>query len=579
MNKYKYAIDHENQQQNASRLTKGRDYYDNLSAKKSAFKRHKAEALQRATAGQVEAALDMRSQANEIKKKITHDIRSYPNEPHMWSVETRRVAFGKSEVKTKGVDELKKEFEKAKQDVFETEGVEIEDPLQGLRLDIDGEGEGKGAEIADFRDNTANDGDKGPIDLGDGKTLENLRFLTNPAFAAFKEEASMKDCGTIFEEQRKKKSKEVRKGKLLPIELEAVESMTGEKIQVNHSSWIHYKEAPDEFKTMRVSMAMGKFKNKLKERIASTNDAHAKDARAKDELHDSNVNAKVSGAKVACAKPSKANSSIHSIPEDYADLADGKLRKERNVDKPPQHTEKYFEAKKIEPSVSSTIDWENAAASYLQEANTGGNELKLRQERINEVRRKKGLGKKSKVIMSIPWNECDDDKATAEYLLKIELQEKEKRHREQQQLPKIDIDYNSLKGTSVDNLSDFKNVASSAFDAKQYPVGTPIVDIGAADNLSDLIGWADTELKRSVVEISLLKDSKNRELYALIKDEEEEEIQRGIELAKHSHPARRKRVKIRHERERERKAEIIQRIRQENEMIVANRMAKFGLLR
>ena len=93
------------------------------------------------------------------------------------------------------------------------------------------------------------------------------------------------------------------------------------------------------------------------------------------------------------------------------------------------------------------------------------------------------------------------------------------------------------------------------------------------------MGWADTDLKIKVVELSMLKDRKHSELLRLIKDEEAEEFKRRRAERANPHPARNRRLRVRHAKERKERRLMIERLRQENEMIVANVMAEYGLIR
>ena len=80
---------------------------------------------------------------------------------------------------------------------------------------------------------------------------------------------------------------------------------------------------------------------------------------------------------------------------------------------------------------------------------------------------------------------------------------------------------------------------------------TPVVDIGAADNLSDLFKWANTDAKRGIAELSVLKNRKNEELMDLVRAEEDREAKRKrIEKAA-KHPSILASARHRHKRERE----------------------------
>ena len=82
-----------------------------------------------------------------------------------------------------------------------------------------------------------------------------------------------------------------------------------------------------------------------------------------------------------------------------------------------------------------------------------------------------------------------------------------------------------------------------------------------------------------MAEVSLLKDRKHKELLTLIHDEEREEVRRREEERRNPHPARNRRLRVRHAKERKERRLMIERLRQENEMIVANVMADYGLIR
>ena len=493
---------------------------------------------------------------NEIKAKIREDVRRFPHEPHLWSQETRQVAFGNNNLKSSA--DLKAKFVRAKSKVTEDVVEDVGAHLREFTLNLDLGGEEEEEEGEEKRENN-NVTDNTDISIlpnvndAEGAAISGLQFLTNPAFATFTKQASGFDYDLLVEKQRKAKSKQSRKGKIINQDGEVVDSITGEKSTINENAWIHYKDAPDECKTLRVSMFVGKMKRKL---LLSTEN--------KKKTLVAGVSAEASSAVAPAAKNQiKANSSSPSP---------------------------------FQPA-STTIDWENQASSFFTETLEGTKEVTNRAERLQRFKNKEGIGTKSKVIMSIPWNDGGEENELNSYMLNIEQQEIKQRltdeklppispsvspppylqqQQHQHQPPYDTADFNM---DPLDSMSDFKNAASAVHDAQLYPVGTPIVDIGAADSLSDLIGWADNKTKRDVVEISLLKDSKNREIYDLIKQEEEDEISRQNELSEHTHPARRKRVKLKHEKERRRTKEIIIRMRQENEMIIANKLAKFGLIR
>ena len=108
---------------------------------------------------------------------------------------------------------------------------------------------------------------------------------------------------------------------------------------------------------------------------------------------------------------------------------------------------------------------------------------------------------------------------------------------------------------------------------------TPVVDIGAADKLSDLFKWANTDAKRGIAELSVLKNRKNEELMDLVREEKEKEVERKRVEMTAKHPSVLARARHRHKREREDRKKVIVRIREENEMIIAGKMADLGLLR
>ena len=109
--------------------------------------------------------------------------------------------------------------------------------------------------------------------------------------------------------------------------------------------------------------------------------------------------------------------------------------------------------------------------------------------------------------------------------------------------------------------------------------GTPIVDIGAADNLNDLVMWADTDAKKSVASLALLKEKKHGELLEMVRAEEAAEAERKRVERSTKHPSVLERVRVKHKRERKERELTIRRIRQENEMIIANRLAGLGFIR
>ena len=82
-----------------------------------------------------------------------------------------------------------------------------------------------------------------------------------------------------------------------------------------------------------------------------------------------------------------------------------------------------------------------------------------------------------------------------------------------------------------------------------------------------------------VAELALLKDRKNRELLDIIRAEEEEEAKRKEVEKANPHPSRLERIRVRHRKERKERRGVIERIRQENELIIANKLAAWGLIR
>jgi hypothetical protein len=105
--------------------------------------------------------------------------------------------------------------------------------------------------------------------------------------------------------------------------------------------------------------------------------------------------------------------------------------------------------------------------------------------------------------------------------------------------------------------------------AHQNLASTPIIDVGAADTLGDLVGYQNSEMRKAMAEISVVKDKKHRELVAMIQREELEEIKRKRLEQKTTHPARLARVRHKHAKERKERRDRILGQRQENELIIA----------
>jgi hypothetical protein len=138
--------------------------------------------------------------------------------------------------------------------------VEIEESpaeaLHGFKLQLgDEEGDEEGEDESDD-----DEMDKVPTAA---TSMPNLALISNGAFKAFTEKAVGRDAEELADQERRRKKQRERKGKLFPNDGEIFYAETGRTEEVNYTSWIHPKDAPDEYKTTKVLGALGKFKKNL----------------------------------------------------------------------------------------------------------------------------------------------------------------------------------------------------------------------------------------------------------------------------------------------------------------------------
>ncbi|GMI53678.1 hypothetical protein TeGR_g9539 [Tetraparma gracilis] len=579
------------QRVNWERLGRAGAYRSERIMKRVAGKTARALALESAVRGAPERTMQMRLKANEIKFQMKEDVAKNPSAPHLWSQSTRELAFGGDAAINKllpiDMDSIAGEFAKIKEAEKEAEeeaahalgaaarkkakakAEEIRsasEALEGFSLSLDlgavGGGDDDEAEPAAAAEEEE-EGSEGevtqPVAL-----MEPLKNVTNPSFTKFVAQAEGPDAVAEQVRRRRKKKQQARKGKLFPLDGEARDAETHQPFEINETSWIHYKDAPDEYKNMQVLRGIGKFKKRL-------------------------TQAKEAGT-VGAGKGGKGEGAADIWSVGVKDV------KPASPQLPSTASAVVFEEKEEE------VDWEAAANSLLVDATNEQNEKERARAKA------KGGGGGKRVIVATPYVPPAQHKAKAaaprrlshdptknvkgaatsvlmaanvfehvehtvdhanDHHLHPRWDHPEDRVDEHKPIHEVE----SLPDDSI--ISDFDLYTT----AHQNLASTPIIDVGAADTLGDLVGYQNSEMRKAMAEISVVKDKKHRELVAMIQREELEEIKRKRLEQKTTHPARLARVRHKHAKERKERRDRILGQRQENELIIANKLVALGLIR
>ena len=553
---------------NYRRITKGSSYKNSKTLKNVAIKSARTDALQDAIRGQPSRTMQIRRQADAIRYQIKEDVALNPSTPHLWSANTRAVAFGTGAAIQKllpvDMDEMEAEFARIKEAELEAEmqlvagrlgsaakkkkesTKEIKsaaESLEGFGMSItigDDEEEDENEENAGENEDNPDDPDNpnpnpdSPIPLASA-AMQPLAAVTNPNFSQFVAQASGADYEAEVILRRRKKAQYRRKGKVYPRDGVARDCETHEKGEIDETSWVHYKEAVDEGKAANVLGALGKFKKRL-------------------------TKAKEEGTVGVKSAAENAFAAAHPPP-------------------------------KLAPPPPQEIDWEAAANDMLNMATSEQNE---------EARKAKKPGRVIRAVPSKPkrWttqksfhtdkHAAPGDKiigANYATMMAYDLFNHEHhggvngrvdghhRHLSPEELMKQDY------GSVGDNNMNDSVVSEFDYYLSPHARGTHMVDIGAADTLTELVNGAGTEVKKAISEIAVMKDRYDRELMQLVKTEELAELKRKRVEMKTTHPARIARVRLRHNKERKERRELIIGQRHENEMIIANKLAQHGLIR
>jgi hypothetical protein len=449
------------------------------------------------------------------------------------------------------------------------------DSLQGFHLNVSVTGDD------DDDDEGASDGEGGgeeePVLIDEdtetprapsASTMQPLVNVTNPHFDQFVRQAQGKDYEAEVLRRRRKKSQYARKGKVFPNACEARDSETAALQEIEEYAWVHPQDAPNEEKTVNVLGALGKFKKRL---------------------------TKMRAEEPASPTPAELQHQQQQQPDVQEDAELFKVQQKQ--------------AKQLAAAVNdkmqqpAEIDWEAAANNMLVQATDEQNAME-RKSSGRKLIRAVSLSEKHNQPAPQPAPQhaphqprhfnADQSKhhhvlgATAGILNALDVfnhhdphnlifpgaghKHHPHHHAQHPDAMMANSQYNDL--ASQDSMvSDFD------YYTKIHKKGTQVVDIGAADTLQDLVDGSSSEVRGVIVDIALIKDKKDRELMQLIAIEEEEERRRKVVEMNTKHPARVTRIKIRHEKERREQRERILRIRQENEMIIANKLAAHGLIR
>ncbi|GMI06047.1 hypothetical protein TrVE_jg5694 [Triparma verrucosa] len=501
----------------------------------------------------------MRLVSEGIKDIIREDVNLHPKEPHLWRRETREVAFGGEGAMERlmpiDVDSIRKSFEKVEK--AEKEAIQnynqtkkrvktvvvkaSREYLEGLTLNV--------AQVDDEGDEGDEDEEENDYEGFDGKDV-----LSNDKFKVFTEDAEGEDVQKERDKRRRQKGQRDRVGKLFPVEGDVVDAEKGTVDEVNYSSWIHWKEAPDEFKTVKALSALGKFKGKLKKHRESKNAGGG----------GGGFGGLLEGIKKSSKQQPQSNPNpfmsvnVASVETEVQEMSEKAKAPETAPLTPP-------------PMKEEEIDWEAKAQEFLAEAQAEDSKIHEREVLVSKILKK--APPNSKVIMAVKYK--PEVASETSSIISSEAKNCILRSRAAKRTPSAPSIFKHLKQSS--NVEGQDSLLSE-FDYYNS-VSTPIIDIGAASSVQDLVGWGDNDIKIKVAEISMLKARKHEELRRLIEKEEDEDERRREEERRTKHPSRRRRVKIRNEKERKERREVIVRIRQENELIVANKMAEFGLIR
>lgn len=604
MSVLQYARDE--QKVNAARLSVARAYRTAVLEETFAASSARVDSLQAAAAGRPLRALQMRSAKADVRAAVIADVRSYPHEPHKWNKITRDVAFLEGEEFAENVLPLDKraidrEYEKGRkanhrasqamtpagglsgtvgnkeeEGSFQNDGVSPAQALKSFRMHLnlsmfDDEVErhlddelasltGRGASLgaSDFPDAEASlwsgvDNDaEGQPQQRPGR-MAHLKAVTNPTLSTFVEQASGPGYDALMVKARIKKNKADRHKMLVPSAREVRDAETGEITELNTATYVHYEDRLDEGRSMAVLGVVGKLKSRLS-MFRSGGGGAGSQTESPTPLPPSSSGTSVQSISSRSSPVSTALGAIKksSSSSAFADLLTGVS----NSSPSPSPSPSVSVPPSAAPSAPrSPVDWEAVAGQHLAaavavaatpSAPTGGASRKSTKEseteRLNRV---------------------------------LEYQDR--------QIAKERTvgggDFNDSFVSDFDYLGSTPHSGGGLADRRHQQQATPLVDIGAADNLHDLVGWADSAVKRQVVELSVLKDKKNRELLDLVRAEEEEEARRKKVERANPHPARLERLRVRHDKERKERRAVIERIRQENELVIANKLAEWGLIR
>jgi len=421
--------------------------------------------------------------------------------------------------------------------------------LHGYRLHL---GNGKDNEEDDDEEEESDDDEMDKVPTMSA-SMPTLALVSNDTFKKFTQKAVGEDADRMADQERRRKKQGERRGKLFPNDGDIVDAETGRVKKVNYTSWIHPKDAPDEFKTTKVLGALGKFKGSLKNF----------------RVHSSEKTLRGGEGGETVGGESMQQPASHSLGQAALHSSEGKKRQQQQapVQAAPQQP-------------VSEVDWEAQAAMILDSAISEDAESMVNARESTRRRVEDKTGKK--VIMAIKCEPQGSRGHTPDVNAKVAKIEAERRLGRAEQALRGHIDaadrlLKATAGVAGENsvLSEFEY-----YDPNQRKeTTTPVVDIGAADKLSDLFKWANTDTKRGIAELSVLKNKKNEELMDMVREEEDRERERMRAEQEATHPAILERARVRNRRDRELRQKTIKRIREENELIIAGKMASLGLIR
>ena len=619
---------------NAARLAASRAYRTSVLEETLAESSARVDSLQAAAAGRPGRALQLRSAKADVREAIIEDVERFPHEPHKWKKITRDVAFLEGEefanrvlpVDTKAID---REYEKgrraihraspvlsaggiqsgtvankeADEGVFEDDGVSPAQALKSFRMhlnlsmfdeEIEHHLDDELAALTARTNSVVAAGHPPPSDAAESGhwsfagnqhldsvdaevqpqqtvRMAHVKAVSNPSLSTFVEQASGPAYDALVVKARIKKNKAERQRKVVPPAREVRDAETGELTELHNSTYVHYEDRLDEGRSMAVLGVVGKLKNRLsKFRSGGESPTLGTATTTNDFPSPTPPSSNGTSAPSTAARSSPVSSALGAFQRSPSPNAFAGLLKGVGKSSPSQSP-----GPSVPPSAAaappSPVDWEAMAGLHLAVANAppppsapppsdgspGGGSRQSAKDRRRRI---------------------------------LEYQDR--------QVAKARSGFpggNFAGNTSLDDsvLSDFDYLVGSTpgggggGDRQYYQQAanyhnqgtTPIVDIGAADSLNDLLGWADSAMKMQVVELSILKDRKNRELLDFIHAEEEEERRRKKVEKANPHPSRLERLRVRHDKERKERRAVIERIRQENELVIANKLAEWGLIR